>query len=82
MMNHMGVPGEGLSSSMDISIDVHSDGSYSVHVEHCAQKVTRNIPGGSEGFNVAADYSLPNGKSPLAFSVTNFDLLFNVTQPA
>ena len=81
MMNHMGVPGEGLSSSMDISIDVHSDGSYSVHVEHCAQKVTRNIPGGSEGFNVAADYSLPNGNSPLAFSVTDFDVLFNVVRP-
>ena len=74
--------GSNLSDRLAISIERLADESYAVRAEFSSQKTSANIPGGSEGFNVAVDYSLPNGKSPLAFSVTNFDLLFNVTQPA
>ena len=81
VMSYLTMSAKTLSDMLAISIDSQANGSYAVHVELSSQKTSTNIPGGSEGFNVAVDYSLPNGNSPLAFSVTDFDVLFNVTQP-
>lgn len=73
--------GNSLSNSLPIEVFHHPDGSYSVNIELCYQRVDEGLgPRASSGINVSASFLLPNGREPLQFRIEDLDVLFNTHQ--
>lgn len=73
--------GNSLSNSLPIEVFHHPDGSYSVNIELCYQRVDEGLgPRASSGINVSASFLLPNGREPLQFRIEDLDVLFNTRQ--
>ena len=67
--------------SLPIEVFHHPDGSYSVNIELCYQRVDEGLgPRASSGINVSASFLLPNGREPLQFRIEDLDVLFNTHQ--
>ena len=73
--------GNSLSNSLPIEVFHHPDGSYSVNIELCYQRVDEGLgPRASSGINARASFLLPNGREPLQFRIEDLDVLFNTQQ--
>lgn len=73
--------GNSLANSLPIEVFHHPDGSYSVNIELCYQRVDEGLgPRASSGINVRASFLLPNGREPLQFRIEDLDVLFNTRQ--